>query len=821
MKTWLMIGAALLASPAMAQSLDNAAITAVTDRTTITLGKGWRFRQGDALAGAEALGFDDVGWQTVSVPHTWNRVGYYLPSVSGRVNTPATIDKTQGVGWYRLSFTPPPASRGKRAWLQFDAASRIASVWLNGVFLGEHKGGFSRFRFDATRALRPGNKNVLAVRIDNSKPAVGATTADVLPLTGDFFVHGGLYRPVELVMTDAVHIDMLDAGGTGIRATTRAIEGGNARVAIVTRLRNDSGKADAVRVVVRLIAADGRVAAEQPGDLRLRSGGGGEVSSSINVPAAHLWQGVDDPYLYRLSVEVHARDGRLLDRVTQPFGIRQMRIDPAHGFFLNDKPYPLREVGYHQDREGKGWAVDAADVASDLATMREMGANSIRLTHYQHGQSVHDEADRLGMIVWDEIPLVSAWTLGDDKVPTTGLRANARQQLVEMIRQNQNHASVVSWGIANEVDFGNSLPMFLTSSKGAPPDPMAILGELDALAKKTDASRPTALANCCEGQVFAPGVSVPITAPAADLGGANRYFGWYYGKPEMLAPALDGLHAKRPGQPLAVTEYGAGGATTIHTDNVIGGPVDSRGRGQPEEYESYVHERNWSVLATRPYLWATWLWSAFDFASTVRHEGDAEDVNTKGLVTYDRKVRKDAWYFYKASWSGNPTVHITGRRYSSRAYPVTDVRVYSNAPSTELVLNGVALVTMTNCPEHTCVWKSVRLRAGDNSVVARGLFPKALVEDRIIWTVSPEVIRTIRIDSGALVAAPSPNGRFGSDSFFDGGTAAPLPRWIHRQISASRRALQRSLAPVMPRLPPPTAAAILATACLCPMVDIR
>ncbi|AOH84982.1 glycoside hydrolase [Sphingomonas panacis] len=745
-------------------------------RPTVQLSDGWRFKQDDALRGVESPSFRDADWSVVSVPHTWNRVGYYLPDPATHLNRRESINKAQGIGWYRLGFTPSADLRGKRNWLEFDAASRVATVWLNGTLLGTHQGGFSRFRLDATDALRPGERNLLVVKTDNTKPAPGTTTADTLPLNGDFFVHGGLYRPVRLITTDPVHIDMLDAGGPGVYATTQAIDGARATVGVEIKLRNDGSAKAPVRIVTRLIDAAGNVAADAMETLSLAQKSGGNVRQSLAVPNAHLWQGTTDPYLYRLLVEVLSANGRVLDRVDQTFGIRQMRFDPARGLFLNGKPYPLHGVGYHQDREGKGWAIDATDTEQDVAILREMGANTIRLTHYQHGQPIHDLADRYGLIVWDEIPLVSQWTLGGAKQASPGLLANARQQLTEEIRQNGNHASVANWGIANEVDFGNSLPAFLAGAAGTPPDPMPLLRELNTLEHQLDPSRPSSLATCCEGRLFAAGVDVPVTAPAADLGGANRYFGWYYGTPSDLGPALDALHAKRPDQPLAVTEFGGGGATTVHTDNVLGGPVDSRGRMQPEEVESWIHEGNWAVLASKPYLWASWLWAGFDFASTVRQEGDATDINTKGLVTFDRKIRKDAYYFYKANWSAMPTVHVTGRRYVDRALATTEVRVYSNAPSTELLVNGKSIGTLAACPQKICIWPAVRLARGANQVVARGTFPQAQIEDTIAWHVGDDVARAVRIDSGALVAGASSTGHFGSDTFFTGGTAATVDK---------------------------------------------
>jgi beta-galactosidase len=508
--------------------------------------------------------------------------------------------------------------------------------------------------------------------------------------------------------------------------------------------------------------------------LRLAGGSASTAEATLALPAAHLWQGVDDPYLYTLRAEIVTRGGSVADRLDQRYGIRQFTIDPEKGFFLNGRPYPLRGVGYHQDNEAHGWAIQPADVEADVRTLREMGANSIRLTHYQHGATIHDLADRLGLIVWDEIPLVSQWTLGGAKTASDGLRANARQQLAELIAQNRNHASVAVWSIANEVDFGNSLPMFLTGGSGTPPDPAPLLAELGTLAKRLDPSRPTALATCCEGRLFGAGVDVPITATAVDVAGANRYFGWYYGKAPEVSENLDALRQKRPAQPLAVTEYGAGGAISIHTDNVLGGPVDSRGRNQPEEILDYVHEQNWAVLSRKPYLWATWIWAGFDFASTVRQEGDAVDINTKGMIDYDHQTRKDVFYFYKANWSKQPTVYVTGRHYRDRAYASTDVRVYSNAPETTLFVNDVRIGTRADCPEHVCTWPGIALREGANVVRAVGQFGASSVADSLTWQLGADAARAYRIDSGTLVAGPSANGRHGSDAFFDGGEAGTV-----------------------------------------------
>lgn len=770
----LLQGIPFASAPAQTSPATEPAAQAAADlRSSQTLAEGWRFHQGAVAGDVTGDAFDDSGWETVYVPHTWNRVGFYRPDPQSHVNRAETVNKAQGLGWYRQRFTVPAALRGKRIWLEFDAASRIASVWLNGKKLGDHAGGFSRFRLDATEALRSGADNVLVVRTDNSAPGgKDSPTADVLPLTGDFFVHGGLYRPVRLIAVDPIHIELADFGGSGVFATTASANAAAAKIDVRTRVANAGRRAGAVSVVASLIDAEGRTATSARAPLSVAASTTQEAALTLDVAKPHRWQGVADPYLYTLSVDVLDPRGRLLDRVRQPFGIRTIRIDPDQGLFLNDEHVQLRGVGYHQDHEGKGWAIDAADVAADVAIMREMGVNAIRLTHYQHGQTIHDLADRYGLLVWDEIPLVSGWTRRGEMEPRAALVDNARQQLHELIRQNGNHPSVVTWGIANEVDFGNSFPAFLTGfADGRAPDPTPLLKTLQDDARAEDPSRPTALATCCEGRLFDQGVAIPTTAAAADLGGANRYFGWYFGVPGDLGPHLDALHAKRPRQPLSVTEYGAGGATSIHTDDVHGGPIDSRGIIQPEEYESYIHEEAWKTLKARPYLWGTFLWNSFDFATTIRAEGDAQDINTKGLVTYDRAIRKDAYYFYKANWSESPTVHINGRRYVDRAYPVTDVRVYSNAPTTDLLLNGRSLGQRSDCPDRICVWQGVALTTGSNVLVARG----GGVEDRVAWTLSADAAANVRIDAGAIVAAPA-SRRFGSDAFFTSGKAGTLTK---------------------------------------------
>lgn len=740
---------------------------APSPRIEMPLRDGWRFKLSQDSE-TELQAEPDATWTTVSVPHTWNRAGYYKDAPASHINTAQNVVTTLGVGWYKLVFTPPANVAGMESFLQFDAASRMATVWLNGTMLGTHKGGFSRFRLDSTAALKPGQRNTLTVKVDNSRPALGSSTAAVLPLTGDFFVYGGLYRPVSLVFTRKLHLDLMDYGSSGVYAKTTSIGSAGAQVQVRARVRNDGEGSGTVVLRASLVDAQGEVAGQQQQSVTVAGGGVLERTVNVDVPHPHLWQGVEDPYLYRLVVEVANGPAQALDRVSVPFGIRQVRFDANSGLFLNGKHVAVHGVGYHQDREGKGWASGPEDVASDVATMREMGVTGIRLTHYQHGQPVHDLADRDGLVVWDEIPLVSQWTLGESLQPTEALRENARQQLQEEISQDFSHPSVVTWSIGNEIDFGRSIPAFVGSNSGTP-DPLPLLKELNQLAHQLDPSRPTTLATCCEARSAAAD-HVPITATVTDLSGANRYYGWYYDKPSDLGPHLDQLHRARPEQPQAVTEYGAGGAISLHSDNALGGP-ESRNRPQAEEYESYIHEQNWPVLRDKPYLWGTFLWNSFDFGSTTRSEGNAQDINTKGIVTFDHKHRKDPYFFYKANWTSTPTVHINSSLYKERAYRIADVRVYSNAPKTSLKVNGKLVGELAACPDRICVWNGVALSPGENNIVATGAFPKESVDDSVQWHLSDAAAKNILIDCGALVAGQSGDKHFGSDTFFEGGTA--------------------------------------------------
>lgn len=753
-----------LGAPAPLSASAPAAATAETaasqnGRTVTQLDQGWRFRFGEEADSVAQPGFDDAAWHGVSLPHSWNRIGSYGTQRN------LTSDNRQGIGWYRLAWNAPAAAPGQRHYLDFGAVSKIADIWVNGVHVGRHAGAFSRFRIDVTKVWRPGQPNLIAVRADNSEPEAGKPTGETIPLSGDFFVHGGIYRQVSLITTGEAGIDLLDFGGPGVYARAENVSAQSANVRVLTRLRNRGRKSRKLDVVVALRDAKGVTVGQARSAVILKPGTA-EKEVTIALASPHLWNGTSDPYLYTVTADVLERGARI-DSVTQPLGVRSFRFDADNGFFLNGSHVKLHGVSRHQDKLDKGWALTPQDHVEDMALISEMGANTVRQAHYQHADEWSDAADQAGMVVWAELPYVTSPGLAGGK-GSPELWANAEQQLRELIRQNWNHPAIMMWSIGNEVDSAKGF-----GAKQA--QPLALLQRLNALAKQEDPTRPTTFADCCEdlGMIQTAGEKL---AGTADLIGYNRYYGWYYPKPleaaARLAAQMDKFHAKHPALPISISEYGAGGAISQHSDNVRAGYLNFTGRPQPEEFESFVHEQNWPVIRDRDYISASWVWAMFDFSSDLRGEGDSVDLNTKGLVTADRKERKDAFWYYKAQWSPQPTVHITSKHYLDRPYATIEVKAYTNADRASLSLNGKPIGEV-RCADRICRWPNVTLRSGTNEAVVTAKVGGTPLTDSATWN-GPDASKGIRIEAGDLAGHVVAGKRFGSDNFVTGGTPMVL-----------------------------------------------
>jgi beta-galactosidase len=767
-------------------------------RITVPLMQGWKFTFDNNLTDDEALASKAAHWETTNLPHTWN---------AEAASTSNSSPYKRGHGWYRLEFDTP--TNGARKWLEFGAASLVANVWLNGHKLGQHKGGFTLFRFDVTDTLVPNGKNVLLVKVDNSKPTSDSDPTAIPPLGGDFVLYGGLYRYVSLVSTaDPVHFDLGDMGGPGVYATTTSISRGSATVNVRAKLKSDA-RVDANYLVrISLLDADSHVVQSAEKSVPLNAGSMLTVDHDLEVSQPHLWQGVADPFQYTLVAELMTPDGKALDKVVQDFGIREMRFDPQKGFFLNGKHVSLHGVAMHQEAYGKGWAETTHDIDEKLALVKEIGANTIRLGHYPFDQYTLKSVDRMGLVAWAELPVgigvttevpVIIGEAGRSVCPhsdaTRTFRANARQQLQEMIRQQFNHAAVAIWSLGNETTYMHKDCLGRPWHDNLTP----VFRELQALAKIEDPHRVTAYAdNVTQSQP-------PVNGSYIDLGGItdlwarNQYPLWYSGPVTRLTNILNSMRVRYPDQPIGISEYGAGAALSHHTDNVMGGPPEVRNPGvpviyQPEEYASYVHEQVYAKILRTDYLFATYVWNMFDFATGLRSEGDVQGVNTKGLVSFDRKTKKDPFYFYKANWSPDLVTYITSRRYTNRAYAITDVKVYSNADSVELSVNdrSVGSMKQEQCLLKTCVFRNVKLGQGANKVMAVGHRDADSVKDSVEWSLNT---RNINIAAGQLTAgftsgehplespinvatdpevtastSASASGElFGSDNFFIGG----------------------------------------------------
>ncbi|HVU16632.1 MAG TPA: glycoside hydrolase family 2 TIM barrel-domain containing protein [Candidatus Didemnitutus sp.] len=658
-------------------------------RETIAFDAGWHFALQPAGKGFEQPSFDDSTWATISVPHTWNAIdgqdgGTYV----------------RGDGWYRRTFTADPAWKGRRVFLQFDAVNRVADVYLNGRLLGHHAGGYTRFRFDLTDGLLPGN-NVLAVRANNE-------ANNTFPLGGDFTMDGGIYRHVALVLVSPQHIAMQDHGSPGVFVTPQEISTDEAGVAVRTLLE-DSGLAwGSARVAVRIFDATGKSVASSEAPANAA-----ENVQHLAVVTPHLWQGRERPYLYRVRVELR-QGATVLDAVEQPLGFRRVRIDPDKGFFLNDRHTELHGVNYHQDMMDRGYAVADADRERDFAIMTELGVTTIRLCHYPHDERAYDLCDRLGILAWAEFPFVFDTPTAET---APACLANAREQLREFIRQNYNHPAIFCWSIGNETSNGH-LDL-------AEP----ILRALNAEVKEEDPTRPTSYASHHgddDPRNFIP-----------DVVGFNRYYGWYTGQPSQLAERLDNFHRKYPQTAMAITEYGAGASIFQHEQHPpFRSKTQARGPWHPEEWQDEVHEASWLTLSNRPFIWATYLWVMFDFASDGRSEGDHAGRNDKGLVTYDRRVRKDAYYWYQANWTTTPMVYLTSRRDTLRLEARTDVKAYSNCESVELFVNGVSRGTLTST-DHRFVWKDIELAPGSNRIAVEARSGAVRITDSCAWVFTP------------------------------------------------------------------------------------
>ncbi len=581
-------------------------------RRILPLNDGWRF--GKVADIPESL---PESWEQVTLPHTWN-------AVDGQ---DGGNDYWRGTACYARKLSRPEAAPGNRVFLEITGAAMTAEVYLNGEKLARHEGGYSTFRADLTEGLR--EENLLCVTVDNGE------NDHVYPQKADFTFYGGLYRDVNLVIVPETHFELVKDGTPGIRVTPAVdLEKGCAAVTVETWQNG------------------GTVTFTVNGERRAVPSENGHARAEFMIENVRLWDGLRDPFLYEARAELDSGDA-----VCARFGCRVMAFDPEKGFLLNGRSYPLRGVSRHQDRWGLGNALTEKEHREDMDLIREIGANTIRLAHYQHSQCFYDLCDEAGMVVWAEIPYITEHMAGG--------RQNTLDQMKELITQCYNHPCVACWGLSNEV-----------AVHGVTEDLLENHRLLNDLCHRMDPTRPTTMAHAFMLEHDSPLTNLP------DIASYNLYFGWYLGNLEQNDSFFDEYHAKYPDRVMGFSEYGADANVQFQSARPEAGDYT-------EQYQCVYHEYILNCIARHPWMWATHAWNMFDFAADGRDEGGAHGLNQKGLVSFDRKLKKDAFYLYKAVWNKEePFVHLCGRRYVNRAETETEIRVYSNQPKVTLLVDG-------------------------------------------------------------------------------------------------------------------------------------
>ena len=636
-------------------------------RQDILLNNDWNFRFSHQVQkGTEVR---------VDLPHTWNA----QDALSGK------IDYKRGIGNYEKNLFIRPEWKGKRLFIRFEGVNNIADVFINRRHIGEHRGGYGAFIFEITGKVEYGKENSILVRVNNGEQL------DIMPLVGDFNFYGGIYRDVHLLITDETCISPLDYASPGVRLIQDSVSHRYAKVRAIVDLSNGSSGNQEVELNVRLLDGQ-RVVKEGTKNVNLSGNEVMQQELTFEIDQPHLWNGRQDPFLYQAEVTLF-RNGQMVDRVTQPLGLRFYRIDPDKGFFLNRKHLPLQGVCRHQDRSEVGNALRPQHHEEDAALMLEMGVNAVRLAHYPQATYFYDLMDKNGIIVWAEIPFVGPGGYNDKGfVDLPAFRANGKEQLKELIRQHYNHPSICVWGLFNELtELGDN--------------PVEYIKELNVLAHQEDTTRPTTSASNQMGDLNF------ITDAIA----WNRYDGWYGGTPADLGKWLDRMHKDHPEICIAISEYGAGASIYHQQDSLVKTVPTSW--WHPENWQTYYHIENWKTISSRPYVWGSFVWNMFDFGAAHRTEGDRPGINDKGLVTFDRKVRKDAFYFYKANWNREkPMLYLTGKRNTVRTQRLQTIIAFTNQAGAELFVNGKSYGKAIPDSYAILEWKNVELEPGENEI---------------------------------------------------------------------------------------------------------
>ncbi|NOU61770.1 beta-glucuronidase LacZ4 [Marinifilum caeruleilacunae] len=630
-------------------------------REKVNLNKSWKFTSGYEVR--------KNAFTEVNIPHTWNTTD----ALGGNV------DYYRGLGNYERSFLVKEEWKNKRLFLRFLGVNTIANVFVNGKHVGEHRGGYAAFAFEITDFVSYGEENEIWIRVNN------APQLDIMPLVGDFNMYGGIYRDVDLYITDSNCISLLDHGSEGVYLFQHEVSESLAKVQAVVKVLTD----EETMIVLKVKDHEGGIVLVK----KAKNTDKGEVMIPFEMKKPHLWNGRKDPYIYAVHVELQ-KNGKIIDKVVQPMGLRYYHVDPDKGFFLNGEHVQLRGVCRHQDRPEIGNALHTCHHSEDVAIMEEIGANAYRMSHYPQDPYMFQLLDEKGFVVWCEIPFVGPGGYRDKGfVDQESFKKNGKYQLTELIRQNMNHPSVLFWGLFNELKVQGD-------------NPVTYIKELQQLAHSEDPTRITTAASNQNDETL---------NSITDLICWNKYFGWYGNNVSQIGKWADKQHAQMPDKPIGISEYGAGASLYHQQEKLIKTIAGSY--WHPENWQTYFHEEHWIEIDQRPFLWGTFIWSLFDFGAAHRREGEVRGKNDKGLVSFDRKERKDAFYFYKVNWNKQPMVYIAEKRVTERSNANQRIKVYSNQNKVTLFLNGEKVHGIKG--DYGRFYFDVQLRPGKNKIVAK------------------------------------------------------------------------------------------------------
>ena len=656
----------------------------LAQRENILINQDWNFRFSHQV--------DKNSSRRVDLPHTWNA----HDALSGKP------DYKRGIGNYDKKLFIRSEWKGKRLFLRFEGANCVSNVFINGKQIGEHRGGYGAFIFEITDKVNYGKDNTVLVRVNNGEQL------DVMPLVGDFNFYGGIYRDVHLLVTEDICISPLDYASPGVYLFQQHV--GEKQAAVLARINLSNGTEHPRQATLRLQVKEGDKVVYQA-DKKVTVAPHTSVQPeemSFTLLNPRLWNGREDPFMYQTVITL-VKDGKEIDKVEQPLGLRYYATDADRGFFLNGKHLPLHGVCRHQEWAEVGNALRPMHHEEDTRLMLEMGVNAIRLAHYPQATYMYDLMDRNGIVTWAEIPFVGPGGYADKGfVDQPSFRENGKEQLKEMIRQHFNHPSICFLGLFNELKENGD-------------NPLEYIKELNVLAHQEDPTRPTTSASNQGGAINF------ITDNIA----WNRYDGWYGATPATLASWLDKTHQAHPEIKIAISEYGAGASIYHQQDSLV--QTSPGSWWHPENWQTEYHIQNWKIISERPYVWGSFVWNMFDFGAAHRTEGDRPGINDKGLVTHDRKVKKDAFYFYKANWNPEPMVYIAGRRSVNRVKPVTEVQIFSNCAEVTLKVNGQIIKKMQPDGVKVCIFKDIRLKKGENNIEVSAKNGKRVITDACCW----------------------------------------------------------------------------------------